>query len=114
MTKEDTIRRFKDACDNPENNADRIVAVNSQSQRNVWELPDEDGLIRIENFDSSPKITVFHAIEYAKENNYGYTFEGELTSEEYNQLVILFFGEYADGGKHFKKLVKDRIRKIKS
>ena len=113
MKKEDAIKRFKDACNNRLNNdpigmdgkSFRQSAVETQFNRNVWQLTDEDGMIRITHHArSTPDITIFHSAEYAKKNNTPATFTSPLLPTEYSELQALFFGNYKPDAEYLKKL----------
>ncbi len=107
--KEDIIKRFENACDDPSNITIRKFAVGSQFMRNLWEIPDQDGLIRIhfENRQNSNEgtIEVFNTIEYVKMHGKQYAHQLFLiTVDEYYLLKKKYFGSFVANKQYLKMM----------
>ena len=86
-----------------ENESRRKRAVESQYNRNQWELDDKDvGRIRINTEDLT--IIVFPIIEYARINGLSGAFTGNLSKEEAEFLEKLFFGKFKPNKKYLKRI----------
>lgn len=114
--KEEAMQRFKRACASLANHRKREMAVATQYSRNIWELHDSDGLIKIKN-ENPPTIAVYRTCGYVEANNYTVDnmYTRILTQQEYEELESLFFGHYSADSDYLQKLgvVVDEYRKAK-
>ncbi len=105
MEKENMIRQFKDAVNNSINNEPtgaigkgrRQVSVETQYNRDVWELYDSIGKVRIRK-DSIDEyyIEIFgYSVAHA---------EYPISEKQYNELRDLYFGEFKPNKKYLKTI----------
>jgi len=96
MTVEQAITRFKNACALPENFYQRSIAVAYQFQRNVWEVNDHRGLIRIVGCGNNSKIIVWNVLPKP-------VFEAEITKDIFDELEKLFKGYFEEDTEYLKR-----------
>lgn len=96
MMKEDAIKRFRECCYNEDSIKRRKVAVESQFNRDVWEVYISIGKIRIRKDDTRYDIEIF-----------GYTIahaEYPISEHQYNELKDLYFGEFKPNEEYLTQL----------
>lgn len=109
MDKSEAIQRFKDACKVPDlitvSSGDvinrRESAVKHQFARDVWEIDDDKGRIRI--CETPLMIVVFHTVNYAKKMGYKEPFKIEISKDEYEELKSAYFGTFKEDKEYQKK-----------
>jgi hypothetical protein len=105
MTKQDVIQKFIEACADPKNYSGRKLAVESQYNREAWEIYHKDGLIRITTLPVFQILIwpVFNKQEApAGERNSARSFQ--LYEREYLSLKAIYFGRFQPDEKYLKKL----------
>lgn len=110
MNKEEAIKRFKDACsksDLVEVSSGDIInrresAVKHQLARDVWEVDDDNGRIRI--CENPLMIVVFNTVDYVKKMGYkSEPFKSEISQQEYNELKAIYFGDFKEDKEYLEK-----------
>jgi len=117
MDKEEAIQRFKDVIrvldtvtlSNGEIIDRRESAVKHQYTRDVFEVDDDKGRIRI--YGETLIIVVFHTVSYAKSIGSTSTFESKISKEEYYELKKIYFGNFKEDKEYLKKLHDSIIKK---
>src|SRR4051812_20925726 len=96
ITKQFVIDVFKFICSEKsyiENYERRKMAVETQLQRDIWELDSYVfGKLRIEFRNGSSKITLFRLLNRLEKPNDSGAHEFEITQEEYEELKKIYFG----------------------
>jgi len=104
MLKEDLIRLFKDLCNHPINNeprgaigkGHRQVSVETQFNRDVWEVYSSIGKVRIRKDDTKYYIEIFgYSVNHV---------EYSISKQQYNELKDIYFGEFKPNNKYLKTL----------
>ncbi len=67
------------------------LAVKHQFNRTMWELHDDNGIIRIVDGDS-PRIVVFNTVVYCNHSGRKGTYEIEISKQEFSDLKKIYFG----------------------
>lgn len=113
ITKEFIINRFKKACKSQENLIRRKNAVESQWNRDVWEIYDkEECLIRIldiSEYQPHPKIMIWFSIKFNDKYCKSFEtlispFETELYQDEYEELKKIYFGGFKPNEEYLKHI----------
>ncbi len=96
MEKQQVINKFKEGCDNILNFKRRLMAVNAQYNRAVWEIHGKGGLIRIACYDApNYSMIIFHTVDSVKANNLKLGEQHfDLTWQEYDELRDAYFGDF--------------------
>jgi hypothetical protein len=106
MTKQDVIWKFREACTYPENKARRKLAVETQYDRTKWEIPHQEGLIRIQFFKGLYSIVMWPVLgkSDAPAGERVAIKSFQLFEQEYLALKVLYFGNYKPDEKYLRKL----------
>ncbi len=102
MEKEKVIELFKNLCEYPHNVIGRKIAVETQHNRLVWEVYGLDGIIRISNLGTAPKITFYRTI-MSLDDTTDRTLEYDLSLGQYMVLKNLYFGEFKPDDEYLQK-----------
>ncbi len=97
------IQRFKDYCNNPDNNEVRKRLIEKKCDRFTWQITDSIGTIIISKKLKPPPFespTFRFTATYFNQGAYG----GELTEDQYNELEKDFFGEFNANNECLNKL----------
>lgn len=86
MTRDEMIRRFKDACNNPINDKVRKAALGNGWIKYGCEVVDESYTIRIDTSSHFPQIIV--------RNGFSEIYSAPLSTEEFKDLQKLFIGDF--------------------
>lgn len=89
MSKEELFEMFHKGCLSATNNQ-RIWSLKYQFQRNVWDLPVAEGLLRLISSDNKHCIIFYPSIEHAKKSNRKSDVTIQITRNEYNELFKLY------------------------
>ena len=104
--KNEIITAFKNSCVllDPKLVMKRSISVKYQFQRNVWEIETIYGLARIEDRINSCTMTLFPLLENGFHLKKETVFE--ITKNEFEELRELYFGEFKEDKKYFKRINK--------
>ena len=94
MTTEEAIIRFKNGCALPFSKFTRKHSYLYQNQRNIWEVSEPLGLIRIYSDGNKSHIIAFNNISYREKRSNGKPFKSEIPNSVYKELEYLYKGEF--------------------
>jgi hypothetical protein len=119
MNKQEAIKRFKDACNKSDlvkvSSGDvinrRESAVKHQFARDVWDVNDDNGRIRI--CENPLMIVVFNTVKYVKKMGYkSEPFKSEISQKEYDELKAIYFGDFKEDKEYLEKWKKIHIKNL--
>lgn len=104
--KNEIIIAFKNSCVllDPRLVMKRSISAKYQFQRNIWEIDTIYGLARIEDRINACFIRLFPLLENGFHLKKETVFE--ITKDEYDELQKLYFGEFKEDKKYFKRINK--------
>lgn len=79
------------------------MAVKHQFNRDMWELHDDNGIIRIVDGDT-PRIVVFNTVKYCVASGHDGTYEVELSKQEFTDLKKIYFGKYEPDNVYLRRI----------
>jgi len=103
MNVEEAITRFKNGCILPMNIFHRTTSIATQFQRNVWEIPEPLGLVRIMSNEEKCKIIVYNKVSYHLNKSDGKPFEFEIHKSTYDELYKIYKGDLKEDEDYLKK-----------
>jgi hypothetical protein len=108
MDVNEAITRFKNGCVLPLNIFHRKVSIETQFQRNVWEVAEPLGLVRIMSDNSKLptskcKIIAYNRVSYKINKSDGKPFEFEIPKSTYDELFKLYKGDFKEDKAYLKR-----------
>jgi len=79
------------------------MAVKHQFNRDMWELDDDNGRIRICDGDT-PSIVVFNTVTYCVNSGRDGAYEFELSKQEFSDLKKIYFGNYEPDNVYLRRI----------
>lgn len=107
ITKNDVITAFKNSCVllDAKSVLKRSTSVKYQNQRNIWEIHNDWlGFIRIVDKINRCEIRLFPLMKNGFHSKQETVFE--ITKREFEELRVLYFGEFKEDKAYFKRLHK--------